>query len=438
MSSSGTLSVNSLEVGHGSDREARRAWCSCRRSPSTACRRSRTSPSPHSPRGPMPDAGGEAGSARGWVNRQVLITRQVTTGTDAFRAGAGRVSIEPPLGLPMLGFVRRFEPASGYGLPLEVTALALERGGTKVILVGVDTALIAAPEVDRLRDRIADATGARPAGVLVNWNHTHNAPPGSRSVVINGGIAAIDEFDGPTIAYIDVLQEKILSAALLACERLEPARPVWGVGEPRRERQPPRGDERRQGHPRVDPGGLVDQQVTVLQARRPDESAICTVVGYGCPASPSDPTRCSTPPTTRARCERRSGAGPAARPSSSKARGATCCRGSRSGRPRRRPFGLDAHSPSKPCTRSPAGRHGRAGSSVDETRRRWHIRSIGSSRRMPSRRSCQLSRNAAPSPCSRFRPPRRSPRSVAISKRGSRLRGPPVRVRASSTGFAFT
>ena len=30
------------------------------------------------------------------------------------------------------------------------------------------------------------------------------------------------------------------------------------------------------------PDELVDNQVTVLQARRPDESAIATLVGYGC------------------------------------------------------------------------------------------------------------------------------------------------------------
>ena len=201
---------------------------------------------------------------------------------ETFQAGAARTSIEPPLGLPMLGFVRRYQTATGYGFPLEVTALALARGEMKVILVGVDSALIAAPEVDQLRSRVADETGARPAGVLLNWNHTHNAPPGSRSVVINGGIAAIDEFDGPTVAYMDVLHEKIVSAARLACERLEPARVVWGVGN--LDENVNRREDTAEGNVTLgwDPDGLVDQQVTVLQARRADESAICTVVGYGC------------------------------------------------------------------------------------------------------------------------------------------------------------
>ena len=199
-----------------------------------------------------------------------------------FRVGAARRDVSPPLGLPMLGFVRRWKPASGYGLPLEVTALALERGETRIVLVGVDTALIGPPEVDELRARIAAATGAPPAGVLLNWNHTHNAPPGSRSVVINGGVAALDEFDAPTLAYIDTFHEKVRSAAMLACDRLEPARVVWGVGS--LDENVNRREETGEGSVTLgwDPDGLVDRQVSVLQARRPDESAICTVVGYGC------------------------------------------------------------------------------------------------------------------------------------------------------------
>ena len=82
-----------------------------------------------------------------------------------------------------------------------------------------------------------------------------------------------------------VLHDKIVSACRLASERLEPAGVVWGQADVdlavnRRERT-------------VDgfnggsilgwnPDELVDNQVTVLQVRRPDESAIATVVGYGC------------------------------------------------------------------------------------------------------------------------------------------------------------
>ncbi len=78
-----------------------------------------------------------------------------------FRAGAASLPLEPPLGLPMIGFIRQRFGALGYGLPLEVGAIALERGETRVILCGVDIVGIDAPEIAPLLDRVAAATGRR-------------------------------------------------------------------------------------------------------------------------------------------------------------------------------------------------------------------------------------------------------------------------------------
>ena len=64
------------------------------------------------------------------------------------RAGAASRGIEPPLGLPMLGFVRRQEGAATYGLPLEANVLVLEGDEGRVVLCNVDTLGIDAPEVD--------------------------------------------------------------------------------------------------------------------------------------------------------------------------------------------------------------------------------------------------------------------------------------------------
>ncbi len=77
---------------------------------------------------------------------------------------ARSLSLEPPLGLPMIGFIRQRFGALGYGLPLEVGAIALERGDARVILCGVDIVGIDAPEIAPLLDRVAAATGAAPEG----------------------------------------------------------------------------------------------------------------------------------------------------------------------------------------------------------------------------------------------------------------------------------
>src|SRR5579871_3316082 len=197
------------------------------------------------------------------------------------RAGCGRADISPPLGLPMLGFVRSQAGAAYFGLPLEVTAMVLEEDGTRVVLCGVDTLGIAAPAVDDLRARVAAAAGAAPEGVLLNWNHTHRAPAAGRSVIARSGLLASDG-DERTDAYERLLCDGVVAAAQQAATRLEPAAVAWGVGEidvsvNRRESAP---DGTIVHGWRVD--ALLDRQVVSLQARRPDDTVIATLVGFGC------------------------------------------------------------------------------------------------------------------------------------------------------------
>jgi hypothetical protein len=199
-----------------------------------------------------------------------------------FLAGAASCQADPPLGLPISGVVRREGPATSRVAPLEVTAVAFALGSTRVVLCGVDTLGIQAPEVDELRSRIAARTGADPSGILLNWNHTHHAPPGCRSTFGLQG----DRDPEPTreiLAYIDYLHGRILEVCQLACERLEPADTRWGLGRVdeainRRQRDPD-GKVTKIGW---NPEGLVDPSVPVLQALRENGSAIATVVSYGC------------------------------------------------------------------------------------------------------------------------------------------------------------
>jgi hypothetical protein len=201
---------------------------------------------------------------------------------DDFLAGAAACQADPPLGLPISGVVRREGPAMARLAPLEVSAVAFASGATRVILCGVDTLGIQAPEVDELRRRIAAETRADPAGILLNWNHTHHAPPGCRSMFGLQG----DRDPEPTrdiLAYIDYLHGRIVEACKLACGRLEPADIRWGLGRVdeavnRRQRDPD-GKVTKIGW---NPDGLVDPSVPVLQALRENGSAIATVVSYGC------------------------------------------------------------------------------------------------------------------------------------------------------------
>jgi hypothetical protein len=197
-----------------------------------------------------------------------------------FRAGAASLALDPPLDLPMVGFVRQRHGAQGYGIPLETTAIVLERGETRVVLCGVDIVGIPWPQVDGVIERVASATGASPEGVLLNWSHTHLAPTGG---VPDGDVLgeADEERTASISAFARVIQDKMVTVCKLAAERLEPARVVWGQDEVdfavnRRERV--------EGGSILgwNPDELVDNQLTVLQVRRPDESVLGTLVGYGC------------------------------------------------------------------------------------------------------------------------------------------------------------
>jgi hypothetical protein len=199
-----------------------------------------------------------------------------------FRAGAAAARVDPPLGLPMIGVVRRGEGATGRIGHLEVTALAVERQETRVVLCGVDTVGIQAPEVDVLRDRIASETGAERAGILLNWNHTHHAPAGGRSIheVLGGD----DETTRSAVhGYVELLHTRIVETCRRACEALEPAWVRWGQGcldeAVNRRQRDADGFVRKIGW---NPSGLVDCSVPVLRAVRRDGSAIATLVGYGC------------------------------------------------------------------------------------------------------------------------------------------------------------
>ena len=198
------------------------------------------------------------------------------------RAGAAAVSLEPPLGLPMVGFVRRHEPARWSAGDLEATAVVLDAGDTRAVVAGIDTLAIQAPEIDALRERVAAAAGADPAAVLLNVNHTHCAPPGSAGMARLGGDLDDGSLPPAVEAYMASVADRVVQAAAIAASRLEDAMPAWGAG---------RCDEsvnRRETLPdgRVilgwNPDGMVDRQVPVLALRRRDGSSIATVVGFGC------------------------------------------------------------------------------------------------------------------------------------------------------------
>lgn len=60
---------------------------------------------------------------------------------------------------------------------MEATALVLDDGATRIVLVGADLVGASGAWAKTIRDQIGAAVGAPPHHVLLNSQHTHAAPP---------------------------------------------------------------------------------------------------------------------------------------------------------------------------------------------------------------------------------------------------------------------
>ena len=135
-------------------------------------------------------------------------------------AGAASVSITPPVGVDLMGYLRRSEPARGYGQPMEATALVLDDGTTRIVLVGADLVGASGAWAQTIRDRIGAAVGAPAHHILLNSQHTHAAPPTPGWAKIGGDA----DWNEEEVRYGDAVGDLVVSAAVEAARRTRPAR----------------------------------------------------------------------------------------------------------------------------------------------------------------------------------------------------------------------
>jgi neutral ceramidase len=131
------------------------------------------------------------------------------------RCGAASMVITPPLGTSLEGYFTD-RKASGVLDDLYASALVLEKGGGKIVLVACD--LIGWPDglARTIREEITEKLGTVPDCVILTATHTHTGP------VMNGELA------DPT--YLDWLAGKVVAAALVADNHLVPGALEYGAG----------------------------------------------------------------------------------------------------------------------------------------------------------------------------------------------------------------
>ena len=192
----------------------------------------------------------------------------------SFRAGAGRVTITPPLTVPHAGWGAQTHVfADGIETDLWGTVLVLDDGREVAALVDLDLVIVTAAEAEEMRAAVATVLGIEPRAVRVSLTHNHAGPAPSDWDWAEDGRAAHK-------AYYALLPEMVAGAARTARANLRPARVGVGTGEShvavnRREIAP-------EGRPAtgVNPNGLIDPQVLVLRIDGVDGGPLAAIVGY--------------------------------------------------------------------------------------------------------------------------------------------------------------
>src|SRR5215212_8352178 len=102
-------------------------------------------------------------------------------------AGVARVTITPPIGIPMIGFAGR-GPAGGIHDDLTASALVLEgpaaqpggdaqcAGSSRLAIIACDLLSLRHGEVRAVREAIGRLTDVPPDHVVIACSHTHYGP----------------------------------------------------------------------------------------------------------------------------------------------------------------------------------------------------------------------------------------------------------------------
>lgn len=198
---------------------------------------------------------------------------------DLLHVGVASLQLAPPLGLDLVGFLRRSRPCTAYGHPLEVGVLVVDDGNARLAICALDLLATPAAFGRRLRAAIGIAAGCDPGAVVINSSHTHSAPPPPGMLKLGGtgfDLRAEEE------RFADNVVRFASSAATLAARRLAPA--VIGRGSTRVDLAVNRRQRDADGSTLVgwNRDAPIDDEVAVIRVDGTDGNPVATLVAYAC------------------------------------------------------------------------------------------------------------------------------------------------------------
>lgn len=177
-------------------------------------------------------------------------------------AGVATTDITPRVPIDLNGFIGRENPATSVRDPLRATALVLQDGDVRTLVLSADVLLL--PEVfpggTPTRSALARAAGCPEGSVLACATHTHSAPV-TREL---SGCGRIDP------EYLATFCRRLEDVARRAASSLEPVT-VRAASVP----APLARNRRREDGPR-------DDALTVLELRRTGADPFAVVVNFSC------------------------------------------------------------------------------------------------------------------------------------------------------------
>ena len=195
------------------------------------------------------------------MHRLVLILLVVLTlpSPAQVRVGVGKRVVTPDPLLPVSGGIGPGRPATKKLGDLYARAMVIERGDTRVAIVGVDFLGFPSVLCDRVRAQVPDIPADH---ILIGASHTHSAPDCY-------GFPGEDGKAGCNLGYIDRVCKLTAEALQEAIDALAPARLKIGTGEAKGQIAfNYYADE------------LYDPRCSVIQALGDDDRVIGTLVNY--------------------------------------------------------------------------------------------------------------------------------------------------------------
>ena len=182
-------------------------------------------------------------------------------------AGAAVRDISPKTGVALYGYPHVERIATGIHDPLLASALTLDNGDTRLVLVALDILFLAPPAARDMRRRVARQLDIEERQVFISCSHTHSGP-------VTAGLLSWSKdasIPPPDAGYLAMVADQVVAAAEEAAAAAGDAELAWTAA-----------DATGVGGNRLSNDGATDTECGVLAVRaRGDHRLLATSLIYG-------------------------------------------------------------------------------------------------------------------------------------------------------------